>query len=212
MRYERMGHHYGSGLNALPLLSHFEQNPSQTYLLRVGYGGTNGPLSNIDHDGFASAAFHTWPDTMAWDGYSGDYGCNFLGLALGSGVYVVDDAALGLVAFGGIVSGSSSSWTVEPRDAVRRKVFIAQLGFKFTVDAAAIESVTHKNGAVQITIVPSVKTVSEMAIASSTILRITKTAQVGKVGSAVVAGLSALKGGWAVDLKGGSVVVSVTFA
>ncbi|KAK6608415.1 hypothetical protein H4I95_03795 [Botrytis cinerea] len=212
MRYERMGHHYGSGLNALPLLSHFEQNPSQTYLLRVGYGGTNGPLSNIDHDGFASAAFHTWPDTMAWDGYSGDYGCNFLGLALGSGVYVVDDAALGLVAFGGIISGSNSSWTVEPRDAVRRKVFIAQLGFKFTVDAAAIESVTYKNGAVQITIVPSVKTVSEMAIASSTILRITKTAQVGKVGSAVVAGLSALKGGWAVDLKGGSVVVSVTFA
>ncbi|KAF7940120.1 uncharacterized protein EAE98_000247 [Botrytis deweyae] len=211
MQFERMGHHYGSGLNALPLLSHFEQNPSQTYLLRVGYGGTNGPLSNIDHEGFASAAFHTWPDTMAWDGYSGDYGPNFVGLSLGSGVYVVDDAVLGLVAFGGTLSGSNTSWTVEPRDAVRRKVYIAQLGFKFEVDAAAIESVKYEDGKVQISIVSSVETVSGMAKASETILRVTKMAQVGGTGKAVVDGLSALRGGWKVDLREGRVDVAVGF-
>lgn len=207
-----MTHHYGSGLNALPLLSHFEQNPTQTYLLRVGYGGTNGPLSNIDSGGFASAAFHTWPDTMAWDGYSGDYGPNFVGLALGSGTYVVNDATLGLVAFGGTLTGSSNSWAVVPKDAVRRKVFIAQLGYKFTVDAGAIASVKYSNGAVQLTIAPSVTTVSTMATASSTIVRITKTAQVGSVGNAVVSGLTALRGGWAVNLESGNVVVSITFA
>ncbi|KAA8572134.1 hypothetical protein MFRU_018g01310 [Monilinia fructicola] len=212
MRFERMTHHYGSGLNALPLLSHFEQNPTQTYLLRVGYGGTNGPLSNIDSGGFASAAFHTWPDTMAWDGYSGDYGPNFVGLALGSGTYVVNDATLGLVAFGGTLTGSSNSWAVVPKDAVRRKVFIAQLGYKFTVDAGAIASVKYSNGAVQLTIAPSVTTVSTMATASSTIVRITKTAQVGSVGNAVVSGLTALRGGWAVNLESGNVVVSITFA
>ncbi|KAF7863057.1 hypothetical protein EAF04_007140 [Stromatinia cepivora] len=212
MEFERMGHHYGSGLNALPLLSYFEQNPTETYLLRVGYGGTNGPLSNIDSEGFASAAFHTWPDTMSWDAYSGDYGPNFVGLALGSGTYVVDDATLGLVAFGGTLTGSSTSWTVVPKDAVRRKVFIAQLGFRFEVDAGAIASVTYKNGAAQLTIAPSVATVSTMARASSTILRVTKTAQVGSVGNAVVSGLKLLRGGWAVDLADGEVVVSVTFS
>ena len=29
------------------------------YLLRVGYGGTMGALSNIDQEGFASVAFHS---------------------------------------------------------------------------------------------------------------------------------------------------------
>ncbi|KAF7899294.1 uncharacterized protein EAF01_008507 [Botrytis porri] len=212
MGFERMGHHYGSGLNALPLLSYFEQNPSQTYLLRVGYGGTNGPLSNIDHEGFASTAFHTWPDTMAWDGYSGDYGPNFVGLALGSGVYVVDDTELGLIAFGGTLSGSNTSWTVEPRDAIRRKVYIAQLGFKFEVDAAVIESVGYEDGKVQISIVPSVETVSRMARASEAILRVTKMAQVGVTGKAVLDGLEELRGGWKVDLSGGRVVVLVSFA
>lgn len=40
MRIERQIHHYGSGLNALPLISHFESNPTDFYLLRVGFGGT----------------------------------------------------------------------------------------------------------------------------------------------------------------------------
>ena len=83
MRIERQGHHYGSGLNALPLLSHFKANPTDTYALRVGFAGNSGPLSNIDSEGFASASFHTWPDTLAWDAYSGDYGPNFVGLVLG---------------------------------------------------------------------------------------------------------------------------------
>ncbi|PQE14001.1 glycoside hydrolase family 43 protein [Rutstroemia sp. NJR-2017a BBW] len=216
-RYERQGHHYGSGLNALPLLSHFESHPNLTHLLRIGFGGISGPLSNIDQGGFASASFHTWPDTLIWDPYSGDYGPNFLGLVLGSGTWVLDDQefGLGLVAFGGLLtlgSGNAMGWTVEPRDPVRRRVFIAQMGVRVEVDAGAIEKVVFDGGEkVEVTVAPSVKSISTMAKANSTILRVVKTAQVGGVGSAKVVGLQAARGGWSVDLRGGSVVVEVAF-
>jgi hypothetical protein len=65
MRIERQIHHYGSGLNALPLLSSFERNTSDVYLLRVGFGGISGPLTNIDSGGFAAASFHSFEDTLA---------------------------------------------------------------------------------------------------------------------------------------------------
>lgn len=83
---ERMIHRYGSSLNALPLL--FRQTPSDSYLLRVGYGGITGPLSNIRQDGSMYNGFHSFPDTLRGDYYSGDYGPNFLGVMLGSGTYV----------------------------------------------------------------------------------------------------------------------------
>ncbi|KAI1811099.1 hypothetical protein GGS20DRAFT_579353 [Poronia punctata] len=53
---ERQISHYGSGLNAPVLLSAFHSDSSDLYLFQVGYGGTSGPLSNINQDGFASAA------------------------------------------------------------------------------------------------------------------------------------------------------------
>jgi hypothetical protein len=59
--HERQIHHYGSGLNALTLLAAYREDPSDSYLLRVGYGGTSGPLSNIHQDGWASCAMHSWP-------------------------------------------------------------------------------------------------------------------------------------------------------
>ncbi|KAK7680558.1 hypothetical protein QCA50_016340 [Cerrena zonata] len=67
-RIERQLHHYGSGLNALPLISQFTSNPTDLYLLRVGFAGLSGPMSNIDQGGFASASFHSFADTLKWDG------------------------------------------------------------------------------------------------------------------------------------------------
>lgn len=142
-RIERQIHHYGSALNALPLLSAFRSSPTDTYLLRTGYAGTTGPLSNINADGFAAASFHSWPDTLKWDGISGDYGPGFLGLALGSGTYVVQDAELGLVAFGGTLTSSGSSVSVVTKDAVRRKVFIGPLGVLVSVDAGIVREVKY---------------------------------------------------------------------
>jgi hypothetical protein len=68
---------FSSGLNALPLITEFMSSPTDYYLLRAGYGGLSGPLSNIDQGGFAAASFHSFPDTLAWDAYSGDYGNTF---------------------------------------------------------------------------------------------------------------------------------------
>ncbi|KAL2870365.1 uncharacterized protein BJX67DRAFT_370302 [Aspergillus lucknowensis] len=139
-RIERMIHHYGSSLNALPLLSQFRQSPSDTHLLRVGYGGITGPLSNIRADGSMYNAFHSFPDTLQGDEYSGDYGQGFLGVMLGSGVYVVKDPDMGLVAYGGNLEVEGSVVTVYPRDAVRRRVYVASLGVYVTLSAGRIES------------------------------------------------------------------------
>ncbi|ROW10376.1 hypothetical protein VMCG_02043 [Cytospora schulzeri] len=146
-RVERQLHHYGSGLNALVALSAFRSTPNDTYLLRIGYGGMNGPLSNIHEDGFAAASFHSFPDTLAWDAYSGDYGPNFVGLILGTGSYLVEDADLGLVAYGGMVTdnGDGTS-TLVPRDAARRKVFVGPLGILVEIDAGVVEEVVYAAG------------------------------------------------------------------
>src|SRR5512146_609708 len=41
-RIERQLHHYGSGLNAIPVLTAYRDHPDDLYLLRVGYGGLMG--------------------------------------------------------------------------------------------------------------------------------------------------------------------------
>ncbi|KAE8145111.1 hypothetical protein BDV25DRAFT_144960 [Aspergillus avenaceus] len=141
-RIERMIHHYGSSLNALPLLAEFRQNPTDAYLLRVGYGGITGPLSNIREDGSMYNAFHSFPDTLRGDDYSGDYGSGFLGLILGSGTYVVEDPDMGLVAYGGNLAVDGDTVTVQPRDAIRRRVFVASMGVYVSTSAGQIEEVS----------------------------------------------------------------------
>lgn len=162
-----MIHHYGSSLNALPLLSHFRQNPTDTYLLRVGYGGITGPLSNIRQDGSMYNAFHSFPDTLQGDDYSGDYGPNFLGMMLGSAVYVVDDPDVGLVAYGGNIDTNGDTVTVQPRDAVRRRVYVAQMGVYVTISAGLIEEVSFdisQPTSLQLRLVPGSSDVSSVVV------------------------------------------------
>ncbi|KUJ08726.1 uncharacterized protein LY89DRAFT_711421 [Mollisia scopiformis] len=215
-RIERQIHHYGSGLNALPLLRHFQENPEDIYSLRVGYGGNMGPMTNIDQEGFASAAFHSWPDTLAWDAYSGDYGPNFLGHVLGAGTYVYEDPSLGLVAFGGEVESYENGMVVVlPKDAVRRMVYLAVFGTQVSVDAGNIEMVTYseKTGSVEVQMAPSIASIPSMEAAKSTILRVEKMAQVGSIGNAAVVtpGLGTARGGWMVDLSNSTVSVELRF-
>lgn len=110
----------------------------------------NGPLSNIHDDGFAAASFHSFPEHLAWDGYSGDYGPNHVGLVLGTAAYLAqDDDFGGLVAYGGVLSSNASSGgavTLSPRDAARKRVFVGPLGLMVEVDAGAIESVAYTPG------------------------------------------------------------------
>ncbi|KAL5530576.1 hypothetical protein ACEPAF_6834 [Sanghuangporus sanghuang] len=178
MRYERQIHHYGSGLNALPLMSQFESDPDDLYLLRVAFGGLSGPLTNIDEGGFASASFHSFPDTLKWDAYSGDYGPNFVGHALNSGAYLVQHPTFGWQAFGGIVtSHSGSSVHVQVRDSVRRRVFIASLRNLFTLDAGAFDEFIFdpENRRVTFTIFPSPNGIEDAAAAPRARIVVTQT-------------------------------------
>ena len=94
-RIERQLHHYGSGLNAIPVLSEYRDHPDDLYLLRIGFAGQMGALANIDQEGFASPAFHSFPDTLKPDAISGDYAQNFFGHALNTATYVVNDPHFG---------------------------------------------------------------------------------------------------------------------
>jgi hypothetical protein len=140
-RIERQLHHYGSGLNAIPVLAQYREHPEDEYLLRVGYGGTMGTLSNIDQEGFASVAFHSFPSTLKWDPYTGDYGPNFFGHAFNAATYVIKHPEFGWQSFGGNV-GVSGNWVnVQPLDSFRQRVYIAPLGLWLTLDAGTFEQV-----------------------------------------------------------------------
>ncbi|KAF8877962.1 hypothetical protein CPB85DRAFT_1443494 [Mucidula mucida] len=143
MRYERMIHHYGSGLNALPLIDAFQRDPDNYFLLRLAYGGLSGPTSNIDEGGFASASFHSFPDTMKWDGYSGDYGPNFSGHSMGIGTYIVNHPDFGWQAFGGNVVSTGTTIEVDVLDTGRRRVFIAPIATLLSLDAGAFTHVAY---------------------------------------------------------------------
>jgi hypothetical protein len=134
-RIERQLHHYGSGLNAIPVLTEYRDHPSDFYLLRVGYGGLMGALSNIDREGFASAAFHSFPSSLAWDAYTGDYGPNFFGHAVNTAVYVVDHPEFGWLAFGGNLRIDQDKVRVTPLDSFRQRAYIAPFGLWLTLDA-----------------------------------------------------------------------------
>jgi len=140
-RIERQFHHYGSGLNAIPLLTEYRQHPDDFYLLRVGYGGTMGALTNIDQEGFASAAFHSFPSTLKWDALSGDYGPNFFGHAVNAATYLINHPEFGWQSFGGNVQTRGDLVTVEPRDSLRQRVYIAPLGLWLSLDAGTFQSV-----------------------------------------------------------------------
>jgi len=156
-RLERQLHHYGSSLNAIPVLAEYREHPEDLYLLRVGYGGTMGSLSDIDQEGFASAAFHAFPDMLKPDPITGDYGPNFFGHAWNTATYVVHDADLGWLAFGGNLKADANMIKVMPLDSYRARVYIAPSGLWLTLEAGQFQSVEidSKTGAVRVGLPPA---------------------------------------------------------
>jgi hypothetical protein len=73
----RITNHYGSGINSIPVLDRFRRNPSDDYLLRVGYAGMNQLMANIDSEGFGSGDFDCDPAILKFDSYTADYGIGF---------------------------------------------------------------------------------------------------------------------------------------
>ncbi|WP_207531723.1 DUF5695 domain-containing protein [Desertivirga arenae] len=142
-RVERQLHHYGSGLNAIPVLQEYRKNPEDLYLLRVGYGGLMGAVSNITEDGFGSAAFHSFPSTLKIDALSGDYGSNFYGYAVNTSSYILNDKQLGWLAFGGLLEKSGKWINTKITTAAKSKVFIAPAGLWLTLDAGKVEQISY---------------------------------------------------------------------
>lgn len=142
-RLERQIHHYGSALNSQVLLSAFGDDPSDSYLLRTGHGGSFAPLSNINEAGCPSAGFHSFPETLKWDGFTGDYGPGFLGMILNTGTYVAEDEQVSLVAYGGEITTDGKKMTVLPRGPVRKRIFIGPLAVMVTVDVGVIQQLSY---------------------------------------------------------------------
>lgn len=142
-RIERQIHHYGSALNAVPLFDAFRQNPADTHLLRVAYGGMMGGITNIDQSGFSSAGFHAWPDMMKWDPYSGDYGMGFFGHAYAAATYIVNDPIFGWLGYGGNVSVARGTVSIAPKDGARTRLFIAPEAVWITLQAGRIASASY---------------------------------------------------------------------
>jgi hypothetical protein len=142
-RIERQIHHYGSTLNAVPLFDAYRANPADLHLLRVAYGGLMGGITNIDQEGFSSAAFHSAPDMMSWDPYSGDYGMGFFGHAYAAATYLVDHPTFGWLGFGGKVTQKAGVVRIEPKDGARTRLFIAPAGAWLTLEAGKIDAAEY---------------------------------------------------------------------
>jgi hypothetical protein len=151
-RVERQLHHYGSALNAIPVLKEYRENPDDFYLLRVGYAGMMGALANITTEGFGPSAFHAYPSTLRIDHLSGDYGTGFFGYAVNNSSYLVRHDEFGWVSFGGNIRKNGDNIRLVPTSGAGSRLYISPAGLWLTLDAGRFETVTYNmtNGSVSI--------------------------------------------------------------
>ena len=142
-RIERMIHHYGSALNAIPVLMDYRKHPDDFYLLRTGYGGLLGSISNITKEGFAPAAFHAYPSTLKNDGITGDYGSGFFGYAVNTSSYLLLHPEFGWLAFGANLNKTGNTISVKLTTAAKSSIYIAPAGLWITLDAGTIDEVDY---------------------------------------------------------------------
>lgn len=162
-RIERMIHHYGSPLNAIPILAEYRSNPDDLYLLRVGYAGLTGALANITEDGFAPAASHSFPSSLWNDGISGDYGSGYYGYAMNSATYLTNSDEFGWLSFGGNHTKDGNWIDVDITTASKNQIFIAPSKTWITLDAGKIDRVSYntKTGKIKLLFAPKNKYTQE---------------------------------------------------
>lgn len=155
-----------------------------------------GALTDIDQEGFASAAFHGFPDMLRPDPLSGDYGPNFFGHAWNTATYIVDHPQFGWLAFGGNIKAEGNVVKVTPLDSFRSRVYIASLGLWLTLDAGNFESIEidTSSGAVRVGLAPGT------SFTPSAHLRIEQPSQTKPGTYAPVKSLASERGAWIVSL------------
>jgi hypothetical protein len=156
----RMTNHYGSSINAIPVMDAFRRSPDDLYLLRVGYAGMSQVLANIESEGFGSYGFDADPAILKFDPYTADYGIAFYGYARCAGAYVMKHAEFGWLGFGCEVQQGKDGILIFPKDAFRRRVFIAPLKLWLTLESGSFESVQFNpvTQRVQIVLAPATAT------------------------------------------------------
>ena len=142
-RIERQIHHYGSGLNAIPVLAAFRKEPGRFHLLQVGYGGRLGAIANITEEGFGPSAFHSFPSTLAIDGLSGDYGPGFFGYAVNEAAYLTEHPELGWLAFGANRVAGEKGLEFALTTASGRQVFLGPENLWIRLDAGRISRLVY---------------------------------------------------------------------
>jgi hypothetical protein len=157
-----------------------------------------GALTDIDQDGFASAAFHGFPDMLKHDPLSGDYGPNLFGHAWNTATYIVDDPEFGWIAFGGNIKSHGKTVTVTPHDSSRSRVYIASLGLWLTLDAGEFDrvEVNPDTGVVRVGLAGATESTQKG------LLRIEQPAKISVVGNYRVAQpLQSQRGAYVVPLQ-----------
>jgi len=149
---ERLLHHYGSPLNAIPLLEAYRADPDDLYLLEIGIAGLLGSLTNIvEGSGVASMGWHGSEERLHRDPTSCDYGVGFFGVALNSGAYVVSGPAWKCYLCDLVHATSDDTTadevTVLPRDPFRARFYFEPLGLDLQAEAGAFRSATLSLGA-----------------------------------------------------------------
>jgi hypothetical protein len=151
-RIERQIHHYGSGLNAIPVLAAYRKDPENFHLLNTGYGGLLGAISNITKDGFGPAAFHSFPSTLRIDGLSGDYGSGFFGYAVNTATYITHEKEFGWLVFGGNISENKEVLSVDISTASKQRIYIGPEKSWITLDAGKINRIDYQKSTGELTL------------------------------------------------------------
>lgn len=147
---------------------------------------------------------------MKWDGYSGDYGPNFVGHAIEMGTYLIDHPTFGWQAFGGRVLSTMPAVQVQVRDSIRRRIFLAPIGYLLTVDAGAFSAFDYDPAtkSVSVVIESTAGGTTDAAVAPVARLIVTRTANI--YGAGILSpphNLAQINGAWLVPFQGTSATV-----
>ncbi len=153
----RLLHQYGAGISAVPLLQAYRDHPSDLTLLRIGYGGNMGALTDIQPNGFGSQCFDADPRIMQFDPYCGDYGIEFWGFAFTDAAYLVKSPTFGWLGFGCNVRAQHRTVHVAMRTAFNRQLYVApfKLFIKLFSGHIISANINTKTGLISLALAPA---------------------------------------------------------
>lgn len=86
---------------------------------------------------------HAWLEHVYWDGYSAVYGQSFLGMGLGSGVYLARNKDMGrFVVYEDVAKIEAQHVTVRPTDPIQQRI-ILPAGAEIFLNGAVIENLRY---------------------------------------------------------------------